>query len=234
MINDTIIGQKPEITLLGVTLVDQLSFSSHVSNVCRKASSQTGVLLRLRNLIPTSAKLHIVKFALRPDLTYCQTVWHFCRSPDATKLERIQERALRAVCCDNKSAYEELLHRANVPTLHTRRLQAIAILMYKVKNGLPPPYIADLFVVTSSQYHLRNYDFVILRFRTVAFGKHSLTYLGPVIWSKLNIYIYIYIYIHIYDRLNLRTFSKSVLNWLISQACLTALVKTVSYVTTNN
>ena len=83
MINDTVIDQKPEITFLGVTLDDQLSFSSHVSNVCRKASSQTGVLLRLRSLIPTSAKLHIVKFAVLPHLTYCQTVWHFCRSSDA-------------------------------------------------------------------------------------------------------------------------------------------------------
>ena len=124
-----------------------------------------------------------------PHLTYCQTVWHFCRSSDATKLELIQEQALRAVYFDNKSTYEELLHRANVPTLHARRLQAIAILMYKVKNGLPPPYIADLFVVTNSQYHLRNHDFVIPRFRTVAFGKHSLTYLGPVIWSKPDINI---------------------------------------------
>ena len=57
-------------------------------------------------------------------------VWHFCRSSDATKLERIQERALRALYCDNKSTYEELLHRAKLPTRHTRRLQAISILMY--------------------------------------------------------------------------------------------------------
>ena len=64
--NDTVIDQKPETMLLGVTLDSQLSFSSHVSNVCRKASSQTGVLLRLRDLIPTSAKLHIVKFAVLP------------------------------------------------------------------------------------------------------------------------------------------------------------------------
>ena len=81
------------------------------------------------------------------------------------------------------------LHRAKLPTLYTRRLQAIAILMYKVKNGLAPPYIADLFAVTNSQYHLRNHDFVIPRFRTVAYGKHSLTYLGPAIWSKLDISI---------------------------------------------
>ena len=92
--------------------------------------------------------------------------------------------------CNNKSAYEELLHRAKLPTLHTRRLQAIAILMYKVKNGLAPPHIADLFVGTNSQHHVRNHHFVIPRFRTVAYGKHSLTYLGPVIWSKLDIYIW--------------------------------------------
>ena len=134
-------------------------------------------------------KLHIVKFAVLPHLTYCQTVLHFCRSSDARKLERIQEPALRAVYCDNKSTYEELLHRAKVPTLYTWRLQAIAILMYKVKNGLAPPYIANLFAVTNSQYHLRNHDFVIPRFRTVAYGKHSLTYLGPAIWSKLDISI---------------------------------------------
>ena len=189
VINDTVIDQKSEITLLGVTLDDQLSFSSHVRNICRKVSCQTGVLLRLRNLIPTSAKLHIVKFAILPYLTYCQTVWHFCRSSDARKLERIQERALRAVYCDNKSTYEELLQRAKLPTLHTRRLQAIAIIMYKVKKGLAPSYIADLFIVTNSHYHLRNSDFVIPRFRTVTYGKHSLTYLGPVIWSKLDKFI---------------------------------------------
>ena len=59
-------------------------------------------------------------------------------------------------------------------------------MMDKVKNRLAPLYIADLFVVTNSQYHLRNSDFTIPRFRTVAYGKYSLTYLGPVIWFKLD------------------------------------------------
>ena len=63
--------------------------------------------------------------------------------------------------------------------------------MYKVKNGVALPYIADSFVVTiNSQYHLRNHDLVIPRFRTVTFGRHSLTYLGPIIWSKLD-YLFI-------------------------------------------
>ena len=83
------------------------------------------------------------------------------------------------------------MQRLKLPTLHTRRLQAIAIIMYEVKYGLVSPYIADLFVGTNSQYHLRNSYFVIPRFQTVAYGKHSLTYmyLGPVIWSKLDKFI---------------------------------------------
>ena len=121
VIGDAEIDQKSEITLLGVTLDDQLTFSSHISKVCRKASCQTGVLLRLRNLIPTSAKLHIVKFAIIPQLTYCQTVWHFCRASDTRKLERIQERALRSVYCDNVSSYEKLLQRLERACLHYTR-----------------------------------------------------------------------------------------------------------------
>ena len=70
VIGDVEIDQKSEITVLGITLDHQLIYSSHISKVYRKASFQTGVLLRLRNLIPTSAKVHIVKFAIIPHLIY--------------------------------------------------------------------------------------------------------------------------------------------------------------------
>jgi hypothetical protein len=30
---------------------------------------------------------------------YCHTIWHFFRTSDSRKIERIQERALRAVFC---------------------------------------------------------------------------------------------------------------------------------------
>ena len=95
-------------------------------------------------------------------------------------------RALRSVYCDNVSSYEGLLQRASLPTLYTRRLQDIAIMVFKVKNGLAPPYITDLFVVSCTHSNLRNSDFIIPRFRTVAYGQHSLSYLGPVLWSKLE------------------------------------------------
>ena len=60
------------------------------------------------------------------------------------------------------------------------------MMMFKAKNDLAPPYITDLFVVSCTHYNLRNSDFIIPRFRTVVYGKHSLSYLGPLLWSKLE------------------------------------------------
>ena len=139
--------------------------------------------MRLRNLIPTSTKLTLFKAAILPHLTYCHLVWNFCRESDNRKLERIQERALRAVYCDNSSSYSDLLEMANLCTLKNRRIQDIAILMYKVRNNLRPSYITSLFRNSNTKYNLRNNDYVLPRFNTITFGKHSLRYMGPKVWA---------------------------------------------------
>ena len=64
-----------------------------------------------------------------PNLTYCQIVWHFCKASDARKLERVQERALRAVYNDRNATYEELLEKGRLSSLENRRLQDILILI---------------------------------------------------------------------------------------------------------
>ena len=186
-IEDQIIANTSQIKLLGVEIDDKLNFTSHISNICIKASQKVGVLLRLRNLIPCKAKLIIYKSSILPHLTYCHLVWHNCRSSDSRKIERIQERALRAVFNSHSESYENLLVRAELPSLLNRRLQDIAILMYKVKYGLAPSIVNELFKRKSTSYSLRNSDFDIPTFNTINYGKHSLRYQGPHIWSKLDI-----------------------------------------------
>ena len=56
---------------------------------------------------------------------------------------------------------------AKLPTLHNRRLQDIAILMYKVKNDLVLSYISEIFTRKRTRYNLRNSDFEIPRFNTI-------------------------------------------------------------------
>ena len=127
--------------------------------------------------------LRWVKAAILPYLTYSHLVWHFCHASDSRKLERIQERALRAIYCDKTSSYNTLLGMANLCTLQNRRLQDMATLMYKVKNNICPKYIADLFRRSDTKYALRNKEFVIPRFNTATYGKHSIRYTGPRLWN---------------------------------------------------
>ena len=141
--------------------------------------------MRLRNLIPTEAKLHLFKAAILPHLTYCHLVWHFCRASDTRRLERVQERGLRAVFKDKQSSYQQLLVKAKLPSLYNRRLQDICILMYKVKHNLCPRTICDMFLTNSHAYNLRHKDFYQPSFNTVTHGKHSIRYLGPRLWSKI-------------------------------------------------
>ena len=68
------IEQSHSIKLLGVNIDSDLNFSNHIREV---SSQQIGVLTRLRNLIPSPAKLQISKAAILPHLTYCSTVWNF-------------------------------------------------------------------------------------------------------------------------------------------------------------
>ena len=141
-IENQVVKSSDKLTIFGVTIDDKLTFSYHIKDISKRASQKVGVLLRLRNLIPCSAKLQLYKSAILPHLTYCDTVWHFCKSSDRCKLERIQERALRAVFKSKTESSSDLLKRASLPTLLQRRLQKIATLMFKVKNGLVPHYLS--------------------------------------------------------------------------------------------
>ena len=82
-------------------------------------------------------------------------------------------------------SYDTLLKIAKLTTLQNRRLQDILlILMFKVKNKLTVNQIADIFNINeeninSKRYNLRNADFVLPRFKTVTYGRHSLRFLGP-------------------------------------------------------
>ena len=169
------IEQMTCLKLLGVTTDHQLSFSEHVKHISDKSSQKIGVLLRMKNLIPEKAKLHIFKTNILPHLTHCSMVWHFIRSSDKRKLERLQEKRLRAFFKDKSSSYEDFLKL----TLNNQRLRNIAILMVKVKHGICPTYISDLFNLQTTQYNLRNSEFVIPRFNTVTYGKHSISILEP-------------------------------------------------------
>ena len=68
------IKNHSQMKLLGVTIDEHLNFSKHIGEVCKNASMKVGVLMRLRNMLTTSAKLKIFISFILPQITYCHTV----------------------------------------------------------------------------------------------------------------------------------------------------------------
>ena len=73
-VNGKVITESANLELLRVNIDCGVNFNLHISNVCKKASQRIGVIMRLRNLIPTEAKLNLFKAAILPHLTYCHFI----------------------------------------------------------------------------------------------------------------------------------------------------------------
>ena len=138
--------------------------------VLRQARTEVGVLSRHRNLISCKAKVLLYKSLILPYLTYCHLTWHFCKSSDKRKLERIQERALRVIYQSHSATYEELLRRSDISSsVYNRRLQDITIFMYTylcTKSNMVLYLTAFLNYLSAKALHTR-YGIVTLYYHVL-------------------------------------------------------------------
>ena len=71
------------------------------------------------------------------------------------KINRIHERALGLVY-QNKLSFSELLDLEKSVTVHQKKLQVLVTEIYKVKNGIAPELIKDIFKLQNPLYNLRS------------------------------------------------------------------------------
>ena len=74
-----------------------------------------------------------------------------------------------------RTTYSELLLvRARMKTRrYNKGSSGYSNFMFKVKNKLVPKYLSDLFTVNIINFNSRAAKFILPRFRTFRFGKHS-------------------------------------------------------------
>ncbi len=101
----------------------RLSLKRHIAGLCKKAEKQTSALTRLCETFDVPTKLVIMQTFVLRYFGFCPTVWHFCKSCDTLKIEKVQYRALKYVYVFNdfNCSYDILTRRADVPLLYTRR-----------------------------------------------------------------------------------------------------------------
>ena len=77
--------------------------------------------------------------------SYCPLVW-MCHSRTLNnKINNLHERTLRLVYDDRQSTFEELLNIDKSVVIHDRNLQVLGTKLYKVRHGLAPELMNDIF-----------------------------------------------------------------------------------------
>ena len=74
-IDDRTIRRVDHTKSLCLTINAQLSWSKHVDEICKKASSAIGALKRVRPFIPTEVAIQIYNALILPHFDYYSPVW---------------------------------------------------------------------------------------------------------------------------------------------------------------
>ena len=122
------------VSLLGIEIDNQLTFSKHIETLMRKAAGQLNYLYSKRKFINIEAKKVLIESFIMSNFNYCPLVWMFCNANLKRKQENIQKRALNFLFDDYKSTYKQLLEKANKKTIEIRKLRMYCIVLMYLKT----------------------------------------------------------------------------------------------------
>ena len=101
-------------------------------------------------------------------------------------INKVDKRALRVILGDDLSDFETLLQNNKDICNHRKNIQILMIEMFKIKNELAPSIMDSMFERRNEYYSLRNFqEFLTERKRTVHYGRETLSYRCPKLWSVL-------------------------------------------------
>ena len=152
-LNDTEIEQVREAKLLGVTIDETLSWTSHIGSIVTRMSRGISIIKNSASLLDESSLKIVIQSLVLSHLDYCPTVWSCASQKELSKLQLTQNRAARlALQCSI---------RKNVLKMHDRlswlmvkdRLKCSLILFLKSIHSVGKPKCLYLQLVPTNNRH---------------------------------------------------------------------------------
>ena len=107
-IGNDIITSKISVKLLGVTIDNKLYFNEHVDNICKKSNNKLHALARIAKYLSPDKLRILMKTFIESQFNYCP-LWMFHSRQQNSKINKLQERALRIVYKNPNLPFQQLL-----------------------------------------------------------------------------------------------------------------------------
>ena len=124
-IGNTILERKKAQKILGVTISDDISWSQHCQEICRKAYSRMSMLTKLKYVgVGIEDLIDIYILYIRSLTEYCSVAFHSSLTVEqSNRIERIQKTCLKVILNDMYINYQAALEMTGLQTLFDRRGQ---------------------------------------------------------------------------------------------------------------
>ena len=128
---------------LGVIFDDKLSWESHINLITSKSYYKLRLLYRHKNFLSIAAKKYLCNSLVLSNFNYCNSLFLSMSSSLLSKVQRVQNSCIRFMYClkrrDHITPYLKLTNWLN---MSNRQLLHSCCMMYKILNGLAPPYLS--------------------------------------------------------------------------------------------
>ena len=178
---------------LGLKIDKNLTWNKYVNSLCNQLSSKVWFLSRLRKFLPFESLVQIYKSYIQPKIDYAITVWGYCNESNMNKIQRMQNRAVRAIY--NNYDYvnvrgTELVSIMNVMNVRQRRDYFMSLLVFKCLHGLAPEYLCnEIIMAIEARDRLGrnvNENDLYVPYVDVNCTKNAFSHRGPLLWNNLE------------------------------------------------
>ena len=178
---------------LGVNIDVNLTWSTHIDSLCKELNSIVWTLSRMRTVIPFESLMTIYKSIMQPKIDYAITVWGYSSESNIDKVQRMQNRAVRAML-NNYDFINvrgiDLIKEMKILNIRQRRDYFMSVLMYKCIHGEAPTYLSNEIImeieVATRVTRNVNENNVYMPHVNLDITKSSFSYCGPLIWNSLT------------------------------------------------
>ena len=169
---------------LGIFIDQHLTWKDHISHIHSKISKSSGILYKVKNIVPQETLKLLYYTLIYPYLQYCNVVWGMATKSSTNSLVLLQKRVIRLIT--NVNFYEHtnpLFKNLGILKFNDIYVLECLKLIYEqihINNSLNIQQASDLHCrATRNRYLLRP---VFPRTET---QKRFVTYFGCVKWNEL-------------------------------------------------
>ena len=190
MIENKRVKSSSEVKLIGITIDDKLSFTSHIENLCSTASNCLRALARIRKFLSFEQAKRLSEVYIISTFTYCPLIWMFCSKTANSLINKIHKRSLRVIYEMEYANFEDLLTKDSSWTIHENNIHTLLIEIYKSLNHISPPIMQEFFDLKVTPYSFRNSNLLTLpKTNTSRYGTQALCFKESITWNTVpNLY----------------------------------------------